>query len=247
MDKNQVSLLEHWVQFWMWIRRIPLLEQSAWWLSDRLYALAMLIRQGSESMTLHRLDNPSPEQIIANVCAYNSRASRQPKAPLSATYIAVVRCMDRRLNLSRIFGDLRFVDDIANPGATVGPGVIEALRIAVEKHGVRVIFLLGHTGCAARSIACSDEARDFPPITATIHQHDAGIADLLADPVMVRAMTERRLAVLRATIDSDSDRLDDLQRYTVEGGDWRPVLKSWMLNRSAIASAFSGHTGHPSL
>ena len=196
-------------------------------------------------MTLHRLDNPSPEQIIANVCAYNSRASRQPKAPLSATYIAVVRCMDRRLNLSRIFGELRFVDDIANPGATVGPSVIEALRIAVEKHGVRVIFLLGHTGCAARSIACSDEARDFPLITATIHQHDAGIADLLADPVMVRAMTERRLAVLRATIDSDSDRLDNLQRYAVQSGNWCPLPKSWLPNRLAFAAVLSGHTRHP--
>ena len=219
------SLLNRWVQLWMFIRRLPALEMSAWWISDRLYNLAMLIRQGSESLTLHQLDDPTPDRVIANVLGYNRRAAGQHKPPVTATHIAVVRCMDRRLDLSRIFGDLKFVDDIANPYGAVTPNVIEALKIAVAKHGVRVIFLLEHTGCAARQIAHGDEADAYPLTAQAVHEHEENVRILLGEPVIDQAMREGRLQVVCATIVTESDRLESTKRYVPDDRCWLAVAE----------------------
>ena len=221
LQKMRAALLTGWVRAWMTIRRIRMLEMGAWWLSDRLYNLALLIREGSESLTLHRLDDPTPEQIINNILSYNRRAAQQPKAPVTATHIAVVRCMDRKLDLNRIFGDLKFVDDIANPFGAVRPHIIEALKIAVLKHGVRVIFLLEHTGCAARSIAEGPEAETYPLTTAAVCQHEQHISALLDDPVMDRALRRRDLAVVRGMVVTDTDELIQLWLYVPEMNCWR--------------------------
>jgi carbonic anhydrase len=226
LQKTRAALLTGWVRAWMAIRRIRALEMGAWWLSDRLYNLALLIREGSESLTLHRLDDPTPEQIISNILSYNRRAAQQPKAPVTATHIAVVRCMDRKLDLNRIFGDLKFVDDIANPFGAVRPHIIEALKIAVLKHGVRAIFLLDHTGCAARSIAEGPEAEAFPLITAAVRQHEDHIGALLSDAVIDGAMRRHELAIVRGTVVTDTDELTQLWVYAAEAGCWRPLAAS---------------------
>ena len=223
LQKVRTYLLTGWLWAWMYIRRIRVLEMSAWWLSDRLYNLALLIREGSESLTLHRLDDPTPMQIISNIVSYNRRAAQQPKAPVTATHIAVVRCMDRKLDLNRIFGDLKFVDDIANPFGAVRPHIIEALKIAVLKHGVRVIFLLEHTGCAARSIAEGPEAETYPLTTTAVDQHEKHIGALLDDPVIDQAMRRQQLAVVRGTVVTDTDELIQLWVYGPEAGVWRPL------------------------
>lgn len=222
LQKIRTALLTGWVRAWMSIRRIRVLEMGAWWLSDRLYNLALLIREGSESLTLHRLDDPAPEHIISNIVSYNQRAAQQPKAPVTATHIAVVRCMDRKLDLNRIFGDLKFVDDIANPFGAVRPHIIEALKIAVLKHGVRVIFLLEHTGCAARGIAEGPEAKTYPLTTIAVCQHEQHIGVLLDDPVIDAAMRSHQLAVVRGTVVTDTDKLSQLRVYVPEAGGWRP-------------------------
>lgn len=224
----------------MYIRRIRTLEMAAWWLSDQLYNLALLIRQGSESLTLHRLDNPSPTQIIDNILNYNRRATQQPKAPVTATYIAVVRCMDRKLDLSRIFGDLKFVDDIANPFGAVRPHIIEALKIAVLKHGVRVIFLLEHTDCAARSIAESAEAETYPLTTAAVSQHEKHVGTLLSDPVIDGAIRNQQLAVVRGVIVTDTDELIQLWSFDPTSDHWQPFH-----HPAQAAHPASVHLHHP--
>lgn len=223
LQKVRTALLTGWLWAWMYIRRIRVLEMSAWWLSDRLYNLALLIREGSESLTLHRLDDPTPTQIISNIVSYNRRAAQQPKAPVTATHIAVVRCMDRKLDLNRIFGDLKFVDDIANPFGAVRPHIIEALKIAVLKHGVRAIFLLEHTGCAARGIAEGPEAETYPLTTMAVRQHEDHINALLNDPVMDSAMRCQQLAIVRGTVVTDTDELTQLWVYEPEASGWRPL------------------------
>lgn len=226
LHKTRDVLLTRWVEAWMVIRRVRTLEMGAWWFSDRLYNLALLIREGSESLTLHRLEDPTSEQIIRNILSYNRRAAQLPKAPVTATYIAAVRCMDRKLDLSRIFGDLKFVDDIANPFGAVRPHVIEALKIAVVKHNVRAIFLLEHTDCAARGIAEGAEAEAYPLTTAAVRQHQDNIETLLSDPVINTAMQQDQLAVVRAMVITDTDQLTDVQRYDPKARCWRPFAIS---------------------
>lgn len=218
-----LSLLRRWVGAWMVLRRLPALERAAWWLSDRLLALALLIRHGSESLSLHPLQDPAPDRILANVLAYNARAARVRKAPVTATWIAVVRCMDRKLDMTRVFGDMKFVDDIANPYGAVTPREIEAVAIAVAKHGVRLVCLLAHTDCAALAIARGEEAAAWPLTTAGVEETRQNVARLVRDPVIAGALAAGRLAVIRATVVTGTDRLTDVQRYRPDADSWVPV------------------------
>ena len=79
LQKMRAALLTGSVRAWMTIRRIRGLEMGAWWLSDRLYNLALLIREGSESLTLHRLDDPTPRKSSAIFSAITGerRSSRR--------------------------------------------------------------------------------------------------------------------------------------------------------------------------
>lgn len=217
-------LLRQWVAAWMLVRRIPALERAAWWLSDRLVELASLIRQGSESMTLYRLATPSPEQVLGNVLRYNARASRVRKPAFDGrTWVAVVRCMDRKLDMGRIFGDMKFVDDIANPYGAVTPREIEALQLAVSKHGVRLVCLLTHTECAALAVASGPEGDAWPLITAAVEATPRHVQALLAAPIIAPALRAGRLAVIRATVLTGTDRLTDVQRYQPQTCAWQPV------------------------
>ena len=96
------------------------------------------------------------------------------------------------------------------------------MKIAVLKHGVRVIFLLEHTGCAARSIAEGPEAETYPLTTVAVRQHENHIDALLNDPVMDGAMGRHELAVVRGTVVTDTDELIQLWFYVPEMGCWRP-------------------------
>ena len=218
-------LLRRWVIAWMFVRRIPALEGAAWWLSDRLVELASLIRQGSESMTLYRLEAPSPEQVLGNVLRYNARASRVRKPAFDGrTWVAVVRCMDRKLDMGRIFGDMKFVDDIANPYGAVTPREIEALQLAVSKHGVRLVCLLTHTECAALAIASGHDGSAWPLISAAVDATPRHVEALLQAPVIAPALQAGTLAVIRATVITGTDRLTDVQRYQPQTRAWEPVV-----------------------
>lgn len=217
-------LLRRWVTAWMFVRRIPALESAAWWLSDLLVELASLIRQGSESMTLYRLEAPSPEQVLGNVLRYNARASRVRKPAFDGrTWVAVVRCMDRKLDMGRVFGDMKFVDDIANPYGAVTPREIEALQLAVSKHGVRLVCLLTHTDCAALAVASGPDGSAWPLISAAVDATPRHVEALLQAPVIAPALKAGTLAVIRATVITGTDRLTDVRRYQPQTRAWEPV------------------------
>jgi hypothetical protein len=61
------------------------------------------------------MESPAPDRILARLLAYNARASAVRKPPFTGkTWIAVVRCMDRKLDMNRIFGDMKFGDEGAS-------------------------------------------------------------------------------------------------------------------------------------
>lgn len=218
-------LLHAWVAAWMFVRRIPALERAAWWCSDRLYDLALLIRHGSESFTLYWLEDPAPDRILSRLLAYNARASAVRKAPFTGkTWIAVVRCMDRKLDMSRIFGDMKFVDDIANPYGAVTPREIEALQLAVAKHGVRLVCLLSHTDCAALAIAHGDQGESWPLTTAAVDETPQYIEQLLRAPIIAPVLLAGHLAIIRATVITGTDRLTDVLIYRPAAGMWEPIV-----------------------
>jgi hypothetical protein len=131
--------------------------------------------------------------------------------------------MDRKLDMSRIFGDMKFVDDIANPYGAVTPREIEALQLAVAKHGVRLVCLLSHTDCAALAIARGDEGASWPLTTNAVDETPQYIEQLLRAPIIAPALLAGHLAMIRATVVTGTDQLTEVSIYRPASGLWEPL------------------------
>jgi carbonic anhydrase len=76
--------------------------------------------------------------------------------------LAVVACMDARLDLHRILG-LREGDAhvIRNAGGVVTPEVIRSLAVSQHKLGTREVILIQHTQCGLEGLDNEDFARQL--------------------------------------------------------------------------------------
>ena len=70
--------------------------------------------------------------------------------------IAVVACMDARLDLARMLGlEAGDANIIRNAGGIVSDDVIRSLMISQRMLGTREIMLIHHTGCGMHSVAAA--------------------------------------------------------------------------------------------
>ena len=94
--------------------------------------------------------DPSPEAPAA------APASLPPQRPEPRQRLAIVTCMDARIDPLAVLGlSLGDANVIRNAGATVSDDVLRSLGAAVSLLGVRRAVLIGHTDCAGHD---SDEA-----------------------------------------------------------------------------------------
>jgi carbonic anhydrase len=120
-----------------------------------------------------------------------------PRAP--ARHLAVVVCMDARLNVYRILG-LRDGDAhvIRNAGGVVTDDVIRSLSISQRQLGTREIMLIQHTDCGMSTItedgfkqALEDEVGHAPtwPVGAFTNLEQnvrESVARIMASPFLPR-------------------------------------------------------------
>ena len=79
-------------------------------------------------------------------------ASRPPLRPQPRRRLAIVTCMDARIDPLAVLGlSLGDANVIRNAGATVSDDVLRSLGAAVEKLGVVRVVLMGHTDCAGHA------------------------------------------------------------------------------------------------
>jgi carbonic anhydrase len=72
-----------------------------------------------------------------------------PPAPEPARALAVITCMDARIDPLAVLGlSLGDANVIRNAGATVSDDVLRSLGAAASALGVRRAVLMGHTDCA---------------------------------------------------------------------------------------------------
>ena len=87
------------------------------------------------------------DDLLANNARYAREASR-PQSHLPALKLAVVACMDARINVEAVLG-LRDGDAhiIRNAGGSITDDEIRSLAISQRLLGTREIILIHHTGC----------------------------------------------------------------------------------------------------
>jgi carbonic anhydrase len=122
--------------------------------------------------------------------------------------IAMLVCMDARIDTSELAGDTRrYYYVVRTAGSVLGVQEQEMLELAVQ-NGVKVIILTRHTDCAAEKAAADPEKRKaYPALTTAVDERDQRVAEFLARPVIADRIAKGELLVKNLTIDTTSDRL----------------------------------------
>lgn len=153
----------------------------------------------------------TPEQIWAELQRQNELAAgvrglfpRTTRHPV----VAILACMDARLDTSELVGDTRrYYYIVRTAGSVLSPAEQEMLELAVL-NGVRVILLTTHTDCAAEAAAADPKLREkFPALIGLMDEREQRIEEFKARPIIRDAIAEGKLMIKRARIDTGTDKL----------------------------------------
>lgn len=153
----------------------------------------------------------TPAQIWDEALAQNRLASSvRTRFPRSTHHpvIAVVVCMDARIDTNELMGDTRkYYYVIRTAGSVVSEHEEEMLELAVA-NGVRVVLFTTHTECAAERVAADPATRaQYPALSAAVEERERRIAEFLARPAIAARVRAGQLIVRRAEIDTRSGAL----------------------------------------
>ncbi len=151
-------------------------------------------------------DHPSPDDIMNFFLKQNEMASqvrkRFPRTPRHPE-MAIVMCMDRRLDPVEVVADTRmFYYVIRNAGATIGPKEQENLEVAVRQ-GAGVVLFTRHSDCAGETLASDSKVAPlFPETVHAIEERDMRLRQFLARPYIQERVKTGRLLVKIMDIDT---------------------------------------------
>ncbi len=153
----------------------------------------------------------TPEQIWVELERQNELASGMRGIfPRTARHpvVAILACMDARIDTSELVGDTRrYYYIVRTAGSVLGPAEQEMLELAVI-NGVKIILLTTHTDCAAEGAAADPEMRErFPALTALMDERVRRVEEFMARPTIRDAIAAGKLQVKHARIDTSTDRL----------------------------------------
>jgi carbonic anhydrase len=96
------------------------------------------------------------ERLLANADSYASGFLDGNRPKPTSTEVAIVSCMDARIDLYGIFGLSGQAHLIRNAGGIITDDVIRSLSISQRNLGTREVILVHHTDC--RMLTFTDEA-----------------------------------------------------------------------------------------
>lgn len=153
----------------------------------------------------------TPQQVWLEVKKQNAAAARVREVfPRSTQHplVALLVCMDARLDSSELVGDTRrYYYLVRTAGSVLGPPEQEMLELAV-RNGVRLLVLTTHTDCAAERAAKTPEMREqFPALVALLDQRERRIREFKQRPAIREALAAGALQIKYARIDTGTERL----------------------------------------
>jgi len=152
-----------------------------------------------------------PEDVWQEVLAQNHLAASVRKYfPRSAHHplVAMVVCMDARIDTSELLGDTRkYYYIIRTAGSVLGPKEEEMLELAAD-NGVKTIILTTHSECAAEKAARDPAMRArFPELSAAVDERAARARGLVERPAIAARIARGELLVKHAHIDTAIDEM----------------------------------------
>jgi carbonic anhydrase len=102
------------------------------------------------------------DDLLRRNAAYSKRFDQAGLGKAPASQLAVVACMDARLNVHDLLGiELGDAHVIRNAGGTVGDEEIRSLAISQRKLGTREIVLIHHTDCGMQGLDDEEFAKEL--------------------------------------------------------------------------------------
>jgi carbonic anhydrase len=130
------------------------------------------------------------ERLLANNGAYAQGFDREGLPAPPALKVAIVACMDARLDPARALGlDEGDAHVIRNAGGVVTDDVIRSLAISQRKLGTREVMLIHHTDCGMMGITDDGFRAEL--------QRDAGMAPAFAIESFTDVDADVRQSILR--------------------------------------------------
>lgn len=154
----------------------------------------------------------TPQQVVDGLISQNDLSStvrqlfpRFPYHPL----VAMVICMDSRIDTNEVIGDTRkYYYIIRTAGSVIKEKEEEMLELAVVEKEVKVIVLTTHTNCAAEAIAKDPQLREkYPHIVKAVERREQDVQDFLARPEIAKRVKDGTLIVKHGLIDTHTKRL----------------------------------------
>lgn len=169
------------------------------------------LQDGLERYDFEHEHDITPDQIWEEVQEQNRLAAGMRRAfPRTARHplVALVVCMDARIDTNELMGDTRhYYYIVRTAGSVMSEHEEEMLELAVA-NGVKLVLLTTHSDCAAEKVARSADLRSkYPALAEAVDQRESRVRAFLARPAIAGAMATGSLGVKRVSIDTMTDAL----------------------------------------
>lgn len=153
----------------------------------------------------------TPQEVWTEVMRQNRLAAGVRKTfPRTHHHplVALVACMDARLDTNEITGDTRqYYYVIRTAGSVLEDKEAEMLELAVQ-NGVKVVLLTTHSDCAAERTAADPQLQErYPTLVRAVHERGMRLRTLLARPFLADRIAKGELLVKQMNIDTRSEEL----------------------------------------
>lgn len=156
-----------------------------------------------------RHEDVTPDQVWEEFVHQNEMASAVRSRFPRSTYhpvMAIVACMDARIDTNELTGDTRreyYI--IRTAGSALAAKEEDMLELAVN-NGVKVILLTRHTDCAAEKVDADPAQRlRYPALVESLDERDTRVKDFLARPAIAARIASGALLVKQMVIDTSND------------------------------------------
>lgn len=130
------------------------------------------------------------------------RTSRHP-------VVAMVACMDGRLDTNEIAGDTRRYYYILRLAGSVLSEVEEEMLELAVANGVKVVVFTTHTDCAAEKAAADPEQRRrFPHLAAAVSERQARFEEFLGRPLIKERIEKGELLAKWMDLDTMTEKVN---------------------------------------
>jgi carbonic anhydrase len=146
-------------------------------------------------------------RLAASVRAQWPRSNHHP-------LVAMVTCMDARLDTNEIAGDTRrYYYVLRLAGSVMAPKEEDMLELAVN-NGTKLVIFMTHSDCAAEKVA-NDPARrgQYPHLTHAISERKARLQEFVDRETIRQKIQSGELLVKWMHLDTDTERIMPLGQH----------------------------------